>query len=148
VVRGLDVFREYFAGHADQFVLIGGTAATLAMEEAGLEFRATKDLDIVLHIEALSPAFGEVFWSFIETGEARSEPWSALLRFGAELVSALTMSEDGVVAAHPWVERDPATGARSLKVPLPPPETIRRIADALSTISNALLSAGGKEETR
>jgi hypothetical protein len=68
VVRGLDVFREYFAGHADQFVLIGGTAATLAMEEAGLEFRATKDLDIVLHIEALSPAFGEVFWSFIEAG--------------------------------------------------------------------------------
>jgi hypothetical protein len=68
VVRGLDVFRDYFAGHADQFVLIGGTAATLAMEEAGLEFRATKDLDIVLHVEALSPAFGEVFWSFIEAG--------------------------------------------------------------------------------
>ena len=68
MVRGLDVFREYFAGHADQFVLIGGTAATLAMEEAGLEFRATKDLDIVLHIEALSAAFGEVFWSFIEAG--------------------------------------------------------------------------------
>ena len=68
MVRGLDVFRAYFAGHADQFVLIGGTAATLAMEEAGLEFRATKDLDIVLHIEALSPAFGEVFWSFVEAG--------------------------------------------------------------------------------
>ena len=68
MVRGLDVFREYFAGHADQFVLIGGTAATLAMEEAGLEFRATKDLDIVLHIEALSPSFGEVFWSFVEAG--------------------------------------------------------------------------------
>jgi len=68
VVRGLDVFREYFAGHADQFVLIGGTAATLAMEEAGLEFRATKDLDIVLYIEALSPSFGEVFWSFVEAG--------------------------------------------------------------------------------
>jgi hypothetical protein len=42
-VRGLHIFRENFAGHADQFVLIGGTAATLAMEEAGLEFRATKD---------------------------------------------------------------------------------------------------------
>ena len=68
MVRGLDVFREYFAGHADQFVLIGGTAATLAMEEAGLEFRATKDLDIVLHIEALRPEFGEVFWSFVEAG--------------------------------------------------------------------------------
>jgi hypothetical protein len=68
VVTGLDVFREYFAGYADQFVLIGGTAATLAMEDAGLEFRATKDLDIVLHIEALSPAFGEAFWSFVEAG--------------------------------------------------------------------------------
>jgi len=68
VVKGLDVFREQFAGHADQLVLIGGTAATLAMEEAGLEFRTTKDLDIVLHIEALSPSFGEVFWSFVEAG--------------------------------------------------------------------------------
>ena len=68
MVRGLDVFREHFAGHADQFVLIGGTAATLAMEEAGLEFRATKDLDIVLRLEALSPSFDEVFWSFVEAG--------------------------------------------------------------------------------
>ena len=68
MVRGLDVFREQFAGHADQFVLIGGTAATLATEEAGLEFRATMDLDIVLHIEALSPSFGEVFWRFVEAG--------------------------------------------------------------------------------
>jgi len=68
MVKGLDVFREYFAGHADQFVLIGGTAATLAMEDAGLEFRATKDLDIVLHVEALNAAFGEVFWKFVEEG--------------------------------------------------------------------------------
>jgi len=68
VVRGLDIFRQYFADHADQFVLIGGTAATLAMEEAGLEFRATKDLDIVLHIEALRPEFGEAFWNFVEAG--------------------------------------------------------------------------------
>lgn len=68
MVKGLDVFRDYFAGHADQFVLIGGTAATLAMEDAGLEFRATKDLDIVLHIEALTAAFGEVFWEFVEAG--------------------------------------------------------------------------------
>lgn len=55
MVKGLDVFRGHFAGYEDQYVLIGGTAATLAMAEAGLEFRATKDLDIVLHIEALIP---------------------------------------------------------------------------------------------
>jgi hypothetical protein len=68
MVKGLDIFRTWFKDHADQYILIGGTAATLTMEEAGLAFRATKDLDIVLHVEALTPAFGEVFWKFIETG--------------------------------------------------------------------------------
>jgi len=68
VVRGLGIFREHFANHAGQFVLIGGTAATLAMESAGLQFRATKDLDIVLHIEALDPTFGRAFWNFVERG--------------------------------------------------------------------------------
>jgi hypothetical protein len=57
MVKGLEVFRDYFAGQADQFVLIGGTAATLAVADAGLAFRATKDLDIVLHIEALTSDF-------------------------------------------------------------------------------------------
>lgn len=68
MVRGLDVFRRWFATFAEQYVLIGGTAASLAMEEAGLPFRATKDLDIVLHVEALTPAFGAVFWQFVEAG--------------------------------------------------------------------------------
>lgn len=68
MVKGLDLFREWFADHRDQYVLIGGTAASLAMEKAGLEFRATKDLDVVLHVEALTPAFGETFWKFIEAG--------------------------------------------------------------------------------
>jgi len=68
MVRGLDVFRQWFATFAEQYVLIGGTAASLAMEEAGLPFRATKDLDIVLHVEALTPAFGAVFWQFVEAG--------------------------------------------------------------------------------
>jgi hypothetical protein len=49
MVRRLGIFQERFAAYADQYVLIGGTAASLTMEEAGLEFRATKDLDIVLH---------------------------------------------------------------------------------------------------
>ncbi len=69
MVRGLDLFRQFFAAHADQYVLIGGTAATLAMEAAGLPFRATKDLDVVLHIEALDAKFGDSIWNFIEAGK-------------------------------------------------------------------------------
>lgn len=68
MVRGLEVFRDWFAPFADQYVLIGGTAASLAFEEAAQEFRATKDLDVVLHVEALSADFGRTFWSFIEAG--------------------------------------------------------------------------------
>jgi hypothetical protein len=68
MVKGLDTFRAWFADYPDQYILIGGTAATLAMEEAGLEFRATKDLDVVLHVETLTAAFGETFWKFIEAG--------------------------------------------------------------------------------
>jgi len=44
VVKGLEIFREHFGGLDAQYVLIGGTAATLAMQQAGLEFRATQDL--------------------------------------------------------------------------------------------------------
>lgn len=68
MVKGLGIFQTWFAEYADQYVLIGGTAASLTMEEAGLAFRATKDLDIVLHVEALTPAFGVAFWKFVEAG--------------------------------------------------------------------------------
>ncbi|WP_291123446.1 hypothetical protein [Hydrogenophaga sp.] len=68
MVRGLDIFRETFAAYADQYLLIGGTAASLTMEDAGLQFRATKDLDIVLHVEVLTPAFGAAFWQFVNAG--------------------------------------------------------------------------------
>lgn len=68
MVRGLDLFCETFRGFEAQYVLIGGTAATKTMEGAGLDFRATKDLDIVLVVEALSPEFGAAFWAFVQTG--------------------------------------------------------------------------------
>ncbi len=68
MVAGLTVFREHFAAFTTQYILIGGTAASLTMEEAGLDFRATKDLDIVLHVEALTPEFGAAFWQFIKMG--------------------------------------------------------------------------------
>ena len=53
MIKGLDVFRLHFEHYTDRYVLIGGVAATLAMEEAGLDFRATKDIDLVLVVEAM-----------------------------------------------------------------------------------------------
>lgn len=61
MVKGLDLFRERFRDFADQYVLIGGTACDLILKEAGLHFRATKDLDIVLCIEAIDSRFAKAF---------------------------------------------------------------------------------------
>lgn len=69
--------------------------------------------------------------------EASPDPWAALLQIGTQLVSVLTATDNASAAPHPWVERDPATGACSLKVPLPSPETARRLADALSAIADS-----------
>jgi hypothetical protein len=68
VVIGQAIFQEWFRGFEDQYVLIGGTAASITMDEAGQPFRGTKDLDIVLHVEALTPAFGQRFWQFVQAG--------------------------------------------------------------------------------
>jgi hypothetical protein len=69
MVKGLELFGEYFKGYDDQYVLIGGAACDLLMDEVGADFRATKDLDIVLIIEALSEDFGTRLWKFIKEGE-------------------------------------------------------------------------------
>jgi hypothetical protein len=73
MVRGLAKFREQFRSHAGQYVLIGGAACDLLMEEAGLEFRATKDLDIVLSVEALNASFVRAFWAFVRAGKYQAQ---------------------------------------------------------------------------
>lgn len=65
MVRGLDKFKEYFAGFDDNYVLIGGAASNLLEEENRLVPRATKDLDIILVVEALTSSFVKRFWQFV-----------------------------------------------------------------------------------
>lgn len=85
MVIGVDRFRAHFAGHEHQYVLIGGAACELIMDEVGLDFRATKDLDIVLVVEALDSAFAARFWAFVEEGDYEiresSESAKVLYRF-------------------------------------------------------------------
>jgi hypothetical protein len=66
MVEGLATFRDRFQSFGDSYVLIGGTACDLWMEERQLGFRATKDLDIVLVVEALRPDFFLTFWQFVK----------------------------------------------------------------------------------
>lgn len=65
-----------------------------------------------------------------------SDLWQALTQFGVQLLAALEAAGHPA-APHPWIERDPGTGAQSLKLPLPP-ETAGKIADGLSMLANTL----------
>lgn len=73
MVKGLDTFRKYFEKHEDQYVLIGGAACDIVFESNDTVFRATRDLDMVLIVEALTPEFGEKFWDFIQDGKYRNK---------------------------------------------------------------------------
>lgn len=69
MVIGLESFAKWFQGHENEYAIIGGTACDLLMSEGGLDFRATKDIDLVLIVEALTPEFGEKFWEYIVQAE-------------------------------------------------------------------------------
>ena len=73
MVRGLERFREHFRAYADRYVLIGGTACDLVMNAVGLQFRATKDIDIVLCIDSFDTDFARAFWDFVKVGQYQTQ---------------------------------------------------------------------------
>lgn len=58
MVLGIERFNEWFRGYENHYAIIGGTACDLLMTEEGLDFRGTKDIDLVLVVEAINPEFG------------------------------------------------------------------------------------------
>jgi hypothetical protein len=122
MVRGLDKFKDYFRGYENNYVLIGGTASTLAMEEAGLQFRATVDLDIVLCVEVLDADFVRRLWEFVREGNYQNRQKSTggrqfyrfykpedqsfpeMLELFARLPDALTFEGEGRLTPIPMDE--------------------------------------------
>ena len=66
MVSGFTKFKERFQGFENQYVIIGGTACDLIMENEELPFRATKDVDIVLIVESITAEFGRQFWEYVK----------------------------------------------------------------------------------
>lgn len=119
MVTGLELFAERFAGEEDSYVLIGGVAAYLVQDEAGLDPRATRDLDIVLCVEALTAEFGRKMWAFIEEGgyeirqvsdrprrfyrfaKPTDERFPAMLEFFTREPDNLTLTDDAELTPVP-----------------------------------------------
>lgn len=66
MVTGIESFREWFKGNEEQYTIIGGTACDILMTEAGMDFRATKDIDLVVIVEAVDAEFGIKFWEYVK----------------------------------------------------------------------------------
>lgn len=103
-------------------------------DDAGPEEDVNADVNDAMGETAVAQAD----WAGASLRDAAPDPWQALVQVGAQFIAALTAANDPGAPAHPWIERDPATGAQNLKMPLPPPETARQLADALSALADSL----------
>lgn len=119
MVRGIDSFRDWFRGYEEQYVLIGGTACDLLMSDEGLDFRATKDIDMVLIIEAIDVSFGKRFWDFIVEAQyehcnssthepqfyrfinPKSKQYPAMIELFTRKQDAIILPEDAVLSPIP-----------------------------------------------
>lgn len=68
MVQGVEKFKEYFRDYTGQYTFIGGAACDIILGDLGEDFRATKDLDMVLLIEAVNDEFVNTFIEFVEAG--------------------------------------------------------------------------------
>lgn len=90
MVVGLDKFKEFFREFNDKFVVIGGAACDVILEDSEIEPRATDDIDMILIVDKMTPEFGKRFWEFIAEGNYQTrerkrgegkEPVPELFRF-------------------------------------------------------------------
>ncbi len=122
MITGIDSFKEWFKDCEEQYVIIGGTACDILMTEEGLDFRATKDIDLVLIIEAVDANFGKTFWEYVkQAGYAHcnkslglpqfyrfSHPitnqYPAMIELFTRKLEAIQLPEDAVLTPLPMDE--------------------------------------------
>ncbi len=119
MVRGFESFKEWFQGYEAHYTIIGGTACDILMAEENMNFRATKDIDLVLILEAMTADFGRHFWSYIleagyqhcnkSTGAAqfyrfsqpKSEAYPAMIELFSRRVGTIDLPDDAVLTPLP-----------------------------------------------
>lgn len=78
------VFREMFQDYSDYYVLIGGTATSIILDDQGFKSRTTKDYDMVIIDESKNKAFYDTLTKFLELGEykgSQKDDKAQLFRF-------------------------------------------------------------------
>ena len=122
ILARVQSLKEWFRGYEDSFIVIGGTACSLIMNEHGADFRATKDVDVVLILEALSEDFGRRFWDYIinagykhcqkSTGKPQyyrfyepvSVAYPEMIELFSRRIDGLTLPDDMIITPIPISE--------------------------------------------
>ena len=122
---------------------MGESAAVTPAEEAGAivavdDAVSAEDRATDLNSDAGEKAVGRSSGAGTSTRDTNPDPWQALVQVGGQIVAALVAAADPGAPAHPWIERDPATGAQNFKIPLPPPETAKQLSDVLAALAGSL----------
>ncbi|MCF0106555.1 MAG: hypothetical protein HUJ53_07310 [Holdemanella sp.] len=66
MVNGIEEFKEYFKEYQDCYTVIGGAACDILMNKAQIDFRATKDIDMIILFEGRYQEFVKTFWEYIK----------------------------------------------------------------------------------
>jgi len=103
---------------------------------AGDDTQATEDVKADVDIDETATA--RIESSAVPPRDPGPDPWQALMQVGAQFIGALVAAHNPRAPTHPWIDCDPITGAQSLRMPLPPPETTRQLANALCALAETL----------
>lgn len=92
--------------------------------------------------EAPAPAASEAVRPTAEVSPA-ADPWAPLVDAGLALLQSLVPGDaaGGLRAVEATIDRDPVTGRDFLKIPLPQPQTVQRLAQALGGLLAGLRRA-------
>jgi superfamily II DNA or RNA helicase len=99
---------------------------------------AVKEVNADVNNRAGEMALARTDGSGAPPRDTAPDPWQALAQIGAQFIGALSAANNPNAAPHPWIERDPASGAQILKMTLPPPEIVGQLANALSALADGL----------
>ncbi len=82
MVNGMESFVYKFRDYSDCYTIIGGAACDILMTEADTEFRATRDIDMILIMEARYREFVKVFWTKLKRKQNQQlltpSPWKMI----------------------------------------------------------------------
>ncbi|MGA8156295.1 MAG: DEAD/DEAH box helicase, partial [Rhodoplanes sp.] len=107
---------ENVTGHMGE-----GEAVTPAEEVTNIDTsdtaQSTEDANVDMDVATEGTAIVRADGAEAPPRDAGADPWQALAQVGAQFVAALAAANNPDAPAHPWIERDPITGVRSLKMP-------------------------------